>query len=89
MIASMTPKVGSLAVVHCSPAAQAESTATGGANGLFRRRCGSDNFFAVNCVRCFHIIPVPSFSLRPDGDQPDVPIDKLKKCRDQDKTGYL
>jgi len=56
-IASMTPKVGLLTIIHRLAAAQRERSSTNRADGLMGRRWIGDNLFSACCARYFHGSP--------------------------------
>jgi hypothetical protein len=56
-IASMTPIVSFLAIIHRSPAAQGKRSSTNRAEGLRGRSWVGDNLFSVCCASYFHGSP--------------------------------
>jgi len=53
-IASMTPKVGLLTIVHRLAAAQGERSSANRTDSLTGRRWIGDNLFSACCARYFH-----------------------------------
>lgn len=66
-IASMTPKVGLLAIIHRLSAAQGERSSTYRTDSLTGRRWIGDNLFSACCARYFHGSPERFY--RPEMDQ--------------------